>query len=299
MTPFRVLPSCREKVWGATVLEPWFRNAAQPIGEVWFTYDNAMTEAGRTLSGLAAEHGPALMGTAWKPPEFPILTKYIFTTERLSIQVHPDDEYARLHHNSPGKTEMWYVLRAEPGAEIGIGFRNPLTRDELRAAALSGEIERLLDWWEVHAGDVIVAPAGSVHAIGAGLAVFEIQQQSDITYRLYDYGRPRELHLDRAVEVAALAPHPGAVEPVPLGPGRTLLAKTPYFVTELRDVREAFEYAPDRRSMHILAAVEGRGTLGGRPIASGEGWIVPADSEPFTIAPFGRLRLLDIYLPAV
>lgn len=298
MTPFRILPSYREKVWGATVLEPWFRNTAQPIGEVWFTFDDARTEGGCTLRELVTRHGPGLMGTAWKPPELPILTKFIFTAERLSIQVHPDDEYARLHHCSTGKTEMWYVLRAAPGAEIGIGFRRPVTRGQLRQAALSGEIEHLLDWRSVSGGDVLVLPAGSVHAIGAGLAVFEIQQQSDITYRLYDYGRPRELHLDRALDVAALGPHPGPEPPVALGPGRLLLAKTPYFATELREISAAFDYVPNRRSMHILTAIEGAGTLGGHAIATGEVWIVPADSQPFTIVPAGRLSLLDTYLPA-
>jgi len=298
MTPFRLLPSYRDKIWGATALEPWFRNSAKPIGEVWFTFEDNATDLGPTLGELVRRHGPALMGAAWVPPGFPILTKFIFTTQRLSIQVHPPDDYARRHEASAGKTEMWYVLRAEPGAAIGIGLKRAITRQRMREAVLSGEIEELVDWRRTCAGDVIVVPAGSVHAIGAGLAVFEIQQQSDVTYRLYDYGRPRELHIEKAIDVAELGPHRHAAAPAPLGPGHSLLAKTPYFATELRDATAAFEYTPDHRGAHILAMIEGGGTLGGRPVNAGEVWIVPANAGPFAIAPSGRLRLLDTYVPA-
>ncbi len=152
---------------------PWYLNSAQKkIGEVWFEAD------------------------------LPLLVKFVFTSERLSVQVHPNDEFAAAHENSRGKTEMWYVLRADPGARLAIGFREAISRERLRESALSGEIEQLLNWIEVQAGDAFFVPAGTVHAIGGGLALCEIQQHSDITYRLYDYGRPRELHLDKAMQVA-------------------------------------------------------------------------------------------------
>jgi mannose-6-phosphate isomerase len=174
--PNRLPAVFKEKVWGRTDLSPWFGNESRKIGEVWFEAD------------------------------LPLLVKFVFTSEKLSIQVHPDDAFAAVHENSPGKTEMWYVLKADPGASIALGFREHLSVERLREAALSGEIERLLHWIPVRAGDTFFVPAGTVHALGAGLAVCEIQQQSDITYRFYDYGRPRELHLDKALQVATRGP---------------------------------------------------------------------------------------------
>jgi mannose-6-phosphate isomerase len=158
-----------EKPWGRTRLPPMFD--AQPgkrIGEVWFAGGG----------------------------DLPLLAKYIFTSERLSIQVHP-----------PQKTECWYVLDAEPAAVIGLGLTRKLSRDELRAAALDGSIEGLIDWRPVAAGDFFLVPPGTIHAIGGGLALLEFQQNADVTYRLYDYGRPREVHIDAAVAVACPGPY--------------------------------------------------------------------------------------------
>jgi mannose-6-phosphate isomerase len=170
-----------EKPWGRTELPPMFdAPEGMRVGEVWFTG-----------------------GT-----HLPLLAKYIFTSERLSVQVHPDDEQARARRLQSGKTECWYILNAEPGSTIGLGFTRALSRDELRTAALDGSIEQLLDWKPVSAGDFIFVPAGTVHAIGGGLSLLEFQQNSDVTYRLYDYGRPRELHVDDAVAVALREPYP-------------------------------------------------------------------------------------------
>ena len=119
--------------------------------------------------------------------------------------MHPDDEFAARTKNSRGKTEMWHILRADPGAQIALGFRRPITPERLRGASISGEIEQLLHWVDVQPGQTFFTPAGTVHAIGAGIALCEIQQHSDVTYRLYDYGRPRELHLDKAADVSNLA----------------------------------------------------------------------------------------------
>ncbi len=296
MKPFRVLPSFREKIWGATMLAPWFPPTERRIGEVWFTFDENPTDLGISLREAVAAHGRRLTGSDPPSGPFPLLTKFIFTSERLSIQVHPDDDYARKHEGCPGKTEMWHVLRAGPGASIGIGFTETIPRERLRNAALSGEIETLLRWLPVTAGDSVLVPAGAVHAIGAGVVLCEIQQNSDVTYRLYDYGRPRELHLDKAMDVSDLGPHPGVSDRIPLGAGHFLLAQSKYFATELRDADAAFEYAP-RGRMHILIAIQGGGTLGGCAIEAGHVWIVPAAAEPFIIAPRGRLELLDTYVP--
>lgn len=296
MKPFRLLPSFREKIWGATMLEPWFPPTERRIGEVWFTFDGNQTDLGISLRDVMSAHGLELMGAAPASEPFPLLTKFIFTSERLSIQVHPGDDYARKHEGCPGKTEMWHVLRAGPGASIGIGFTETITRDRLRDAALSGEIETLLRWFPVTAGDSFLVPAGAVHAIGAGVAVCEIQQNSDVTYRLYDYGRPRELHVEKAMDVSDLGRHPGVASHVPLGGGRSLLARSKYFATELHDADAAFEYAPQGR-MHILIAIGGSGTLGGCAIEPGHVWIVPAMAEPFPVEPQARLQLLDTYVP--
>jgi len=173
-----------EKPWGRTHLPTVFdRPASQRVGEIWF------------------------VGT----DDEPLLAKYLFTSERLSIQVHPDDEQARRRGMPRGKSECWYVLDAEPESKIGLGLRRELTRDDLRKAAVDGSIVEEIDWRAVAAGDFLYVPAGTIHAIGAGISLIEFQQSADVTYRLYDYGRPRELHLDDAVAVADPEPYPDAL----------------------------------------------------------------------------------------
>ena len=138
----------------------------------------------------------------------PLLVKYIFTSEKLSVQVHPNDEQARARGLASGKSECWYIVEAELDATIGIGLAASAPREAIRAAALDGSIEGLLDWRRVRAGDFFFVPAGTIHAIGPGVKLIEVQQDADVTYRLYDYGRPRELHLDDALAVASLEPYP-------------------------------------------------------------------------------------------
>ena len=254
-------PSFREKIWGATRLEPWFRDSASKIGEVWF-------EAA---------------------PELP-LVKFLFTTDKLSVQVHPDDAYARQHHGSPGKTEMWHILAAEPGARIAAGFREPLTAERARAAAVSGEIEGLLQWFEARPGDTFFIPAGTVHAIGAGLALCEIQQNSDVTYRLYDYGRPRELHLDQALAVSRLGPHAARWQPV-----ENMLLSCRYFATECWGVDRSAEYQPFADRAQLLIAIEGAGEIAGQPIHAGEVWHVLPASDSLQVS--GNLRFLRVSVP--
>ena len=165
--------------WGVDALPaPFVSPPGERIGEVWFT-------------------PPAQLDA--------LLVKYIFTSEKLSVQVHPNDAQAPAGHR--GKEECWLVLAAQPGATLAIGFDEPLGPEALRAAALDGSIEQLLTWFPVKPGDFFYIPAGTVHAIGPGLSLIEIQQNSDITYRLFDYGRPRELHLDVGIAVAQGGPH--------------------------------------------------------------------------------------------
>lgn len=264
--PVRLEPAFLDKVWGTTILAPWFPDSDRKIGEVWFPADE-------------------------------ILVKFIFTSERLSVQVHPNDEQAREAGEPRGKTEMWHILRAAPGASIALGFREPVSPERIRDSALSGEIVNLLDWKPVAAGDSYFNPPGTVHALGGGLALVEIQENSDNTYRLYDYRRPRDLHLERAVRVSSGEQHPGKSEPVQLDDWRQLLADCDYFVTELMTVELPVEYESDARGDDLLVTIDGRGTIDGQPFSPGQVWRVPAAGAAFAIRPDGVARLLRTYLP--
>jgi len=190
-----------DRPWGRTSLPaPFAAPSGQTIGEVWFEPDAALDE---------------------------LLVKYIFTSQALSVQVHPSDAQAPL--GSRGKEECWLVIDAQPGARLGIGFRQPVSADAMRAAALDGSIEDLLAWHGVRAGDFFYIPAGTVHAIGAGVALIEVQQNADVTYRLYDYGRPRELHLDAAVAVARGEPYPESLHRHLAQGGAYRLVEGPHF----------------------------------------------------------------------
>ncbi|MGL5837379.1 MAG: class I mannose-6-phosphate isomerase [Sphingorhabdus sp.] len=171
-----------EKPWGRTDVPLIFGDVeGRPIGEVWY---QAPDDAG-----------------------LPLLVKWLFTSEKLSIQVHPNDAQAQERGQPSGKEECWYIVDAEPDAVLGMGTIRPLSAEELRSASLSGDIETLMDWKPVRPGDYFYIPAGTVHAIGAGITLVEVQQYADITYRLYDYGRPRELHLDYGVAVSNAKPY--------------------------------------------------------------------------------------------
>ncbi|HEY0114515.1 MAG TPA: class I mannose-6-phosphate isomerase [Allosphingosinicella sp.] len=161
-----------------------------------------------------------------------LLVKYLFTSELLSIQVHPDDEAALARGHRRGKDEAWLVLEAQPGATIGLGLKRDVSPDELRRAAVDGSIAELVDWKPVASGDFIYSPAGTIHAIGAGLSLIEVQQNVDLTYRLYDYGRPRELHLDEAIAVARPEPWRSIYRPREIAPGRRLMATGGRFTVE-------------------------------------------------------------------
>jgi mannose-6-phosphate isomerase len=206
-----------EKPWGKDVLPaPFVAPPGQRIGEVWFE----------------------------PPPELPqLLVKYIFTSEKLSVQVHPSDVQLPGH----GKEECWLVIAAEPGAALGVGFREPISAEAMRTAALDGSIEHLLEWHPVKAGDFFYIPAGTVHAIGAGVSLIEVQQTSEVTYRLYDYGRPRELHLDEGIAVARGAVHPAELRRHVCESGNVSLTDGPLFrlgkINSAPDVATVSSYA--------------------------------------------------------
>jgi mannose-6-phosphate isomerase len=235
-----------EKPWGRASLPPMFD--AQPgkrIGEIWFT----------------------------NGADLPLLAKYIFTSERLSIQVHPNDEEARARGLPQGKTECWAILEADLGATIGLGTKRGLSPDELCQASLDGSIEQLMDWRPVRAGDFYFVPAGTVHAIGAGISLLEFQQNADVTYRLYDYGRPRELHLADGVAVARAEPYPRSLlQPLGQGEERTLV-DGPHFIL-VQTHRDALQ---DRQRW--VMPLSGRVRSGDDVAGAGECLLVEPDRE--------------------
>jgi mannose-6-phosphate isomerase len=241
------------KPWGRTQLPERFGPSdSDRLGEIWFQRDGSSDDA--------------------------LLVKYLFTSERLSVQVHPDDNAARAAGHDRGKDEAWLILDAEPGAEIAIGLKERLSAEALRASALDGSIVDRLDWRAVSPGDAFYSPAGTLHAIGAGLTLLEVQQNADITYRFYDYGRDRELHLDEAVAAADTASSPDRSIERLLGNGRSLLVSGPKFTVErwcagggrLR----ASEVAP-----LWLISLGGRTHANGQPLDECSVWIAEADVD--------------------
>lgn len=261
-----------ERVWGRDTLPNWAGAAptsSEPIGEVWFEDDVG--------------------------PEAELLVKYLFTSQRLSIQVHPDNEAARALGFRRGKEEAWLVLDADPGAIIGLGLTRKVSRPALRQAAHDGSIEALVDWRPVRAGDFFYSPAGTVHAIGAGLSLVEIQQNLDLTYRLYDYGRPRELHLEQGIEASQPEPWRVPFEPKELEPGRAVLAAGQAFVAErwrFAGVRK-IEAVDDQVLLIPLAAT---GAIDGEAIGVGSVWRI---SDTATLTSERPVDLLVAYPGAV
>lgn len=222
-------------------------------------------------------------------PELPLLIKFIYTREALSFQVHPDDAYAAEHHNSRGKTEMWYIVGATAEARIALGFRASITAALLRNAALSGEIQELVNWVSPRPGDAFFTPAGTIHAIGGGIELWEIQENSDITYRLFDYGRGRELHLDHAMNVTnAERSEPGPV---------TLPFCCHWFCTDEIPFEGSIDYEPDHQRWQLLICVRGEGQIAGQPIRRGEVWMLPAGGDRFQLRSDQPGELLRVWVP--
>lgn len=245
-------PKLVERVWGTTNLSPLFPVQDRKIGEVWF------------------DAGPA----------FPLLIKFIFTSEKLSVQVHPEDVYAREVENSRGKTEMWHILAAEPYSTIAIGFGQPVTEEQLRTSIAEETVEALLNWIPVKPGDTFFAEAGTVHAIGAGITLCEIQQNSDVTYRLYDYGRGRELHLEKGLSVASRLPYEGR---------REFPVSCEHFTTKLLDLTAAEVVNGCDGALVVL---QGSGSVAGVTMTAGQVCLVEDSSDAIRIEPQGRMKLL-------
>ena len=236
IAPFRLKPWFSERVWGKRDLRPWYSDTgtSELVGEAWLTGPQCVVEtglfAGRTLTSIAGELGG----------EFPLLVKLLFPNEKLSVQVHPDDAQARAMGETRGKTECWYVLEAEPGAYVSLGLKKGVVVADVAASVAEGTMESLIEQVPVAVGDMLFVDAGTVHAIGPGVVLLETQQTSDVTYRLYDYGRLRELHLEKGLQVIKTTTAAGKVAPRVMD-GFTRLIEQKYFVVDRFDVGNASE----------------------------------------------------------
>src|SRR5271163_269422 len=286
LDPFLMLPGFDPRPWGAHDLSPIYPNHKfeEKIGEAWLSGDDCKVAngpfAGRTLAQLSAEYQRSLVGDAARDARrFPLLLKFLFPHEKLSVQVHPDDEQARRVGQPWGKTECWYVAHAKPGAQIALGLKPGVTVAQLEQAIQEKHAEDVLNWLNVYTGDMIYLAGGTVHTLGPGSVIVETQQQSDTTYRLYDYGRPRELHLKEGLAAVKLKVASGkVVRPAPAQiPGsknrRALLVAAPYFVVDLFEMKDAQQLSTrdesGKSSAQILVAVEGCGIVeagGSQPV---------------------------------
>jgi len=231
VAPFRLKPWFSERVWGKQDLRPWYSETGtkELVGEAWLTGPQCIVEtgefAGREFASVALDLGG----------EFPLLVKLLFPNEKLSVQVHPDDAQARAMGEVRGKTECWYVLEAEPGAYVSLGLKDGVDAAKFRAAVADGTAEDLLREVPVSVGDMLFVDAGTVHAIGPGVVLLETQQTSDVTYRLYDYGRPRELHLEKGLAVMKAQTAAGKVAPRAMD-GFVRLIEQKYFAVDRFEV---------------------------------------------------------------
>lgn len=237
LVPFRLEPYFRTRIWGFHDLAPWYdyKTAGEPIGEVWLTGEMCTAAtgplAGQSLKDITAQHGQELLGNTYGDGQFPLLIKLLFPKEKLSVQVHPDDTMAQKYGEPRGKTECWYALSAEPGAQVALGIKPGVTPEKIRAGIEDGTLEDLLEMVPVAKNDMLFVDAGTVHAMGPGVVILETQQTSDLTYRMYDYGRPRELHLDKSFEAMRLRTRAGKVAPRTVN-GHSVLIDERYFEIE-------------------------------------------------------------------
>jgi len=317
--PFLMLPRFDPRPWGTHDLSPVYPNHqfAEKIGESWLTGDDCKVGngpfTGQTLAQLCAKYERELVGDAARDARrFPLWLKFLFPHEKLSVQVHPDDEQARRIGQPWGKTECWYVAHAKPGSQIALGLKPGVTVAQLEHAIHGKHAEDLLNWLNVYTGDMIYVCGGTVHTLGPGSVIIETQQQSDTTYRLYDYGRPRELHLKEGLAAVKLQVASGkVVRPAPKQicgseNRQASLVAAPYFVVDMFEIKQPQELSTrgdsGKSSAQILVAVEGCGIVeagGSEPVTltNGDAVVVPASVEKFSVRPQWTLEFLRARVP--
>jgi mannose-6-phosphate isomerase len=309
--PLLMVPEFYERVWGTRDLRPYFNRVVEgeAIGEVWLTGETCMVAngplAGKILRDLATEYGAELTGEAAPlATHFPLLIKFLFPRQKLSVQVHPDDAAARAAGEACGKTECWYVARALEGAQVGVGLRAGINREMFRLAIAANQAEHMLNWLDVGAGEMIYVDAGTVHAVGANSTIIETQQNCDITYRLFDYGRGRELHLNAGLAAIHEQNHAGWVEAQNMD-GHELLVASPCFVVEKYKLESPVTLGaePGKSSVQVLVCADGGAVVevaGAQPVPlmRGEAVVIPANLPPVTLRPQWSAEILRMRLPA-
>jgi mannose-6-phosphate isomerase len=316
--PLLLKPEFKERIWGTRDLSPIYGEApgTAPIGEVWLTGDECRVANGplasATLGELCRRFGRDLVGeTAREVDRFPLLIKFLFPREKLSVQVHPDDDTARQMGEPCGKTECWYVLKADPGAQVGLGLKPGTTRAQLAQAIREVRAEQLLNWIDIHAGEMIYVDAGTVHAIGPGSVLVETQQNSDTTYRLYDYGRPRELHVEQGLRVMKEKTGAGKVEPWVAHDNLQALIWSPCFLVARHKLGQYADLSMEEfntgekayRKSVVVVGLNGCGMIeatASAPVTFGHGEavVVPAAVDWFRVVPQWDIEFLTMKLPS-
>ncbi len=302
MEILRLNPVFKDYIWGGNRLKDdfGFDTGLDKTAEGWMLscHEAGMNTVcggefyGKTLSEvIEAEGAEKVCGTnCMRFPYFPVLIKFIDAKDNLSIQVHPDDEYARRVENEFGKTEIWYVLDAADGAELIYGFKEKITKDEFRTAIENGTLLDKLNRVKVQKGDLFFIEAGTVHAIGSGALIAEIQQNSNCTYRVFDYnrvgadGKPRELHIEKAVDVSKTEPPKYPVNHETPGEASRLLAECDLFTVNKYDVTDALTLTADRDSFNHILVIDGSGEVDGKPVKKGDSLFVPANYGDYRIS---------------
>lgn len=323
LRPVRLEPNFDPRPWGTLSLAPLFpeqKKLRENIGEAWLTGNDCRFADGPFAGKKLGEAWPE-MTAEWRGTEFagekmfPLLVKFLFTEDKPSVQVHPGDEYAARFEQDKGgrgKTEMWYAVAARPGAEVLVGIKPGVTPESFRRAIVEGTAENCLVRVPVQAGDAIFVPAGTAHTIGAGLVLCEIQEHSDITYRVYDYNRRnalgelRPLHIDRALDVIHFGEQSGGkLEPVRTERGavtETYFVVCRYFATEKWDFKGRVAAATSREHFDLLIVLEGRGRFewSGESVeyARAQVWLIPAALGAYQIDPASRTALLRTFVPS-
>jgi len=313
-------PAFDPRPWGTLDLSAIYPNHKfnEPIGEAWLTGDNCVVANGplgkRSLADLSKEFGSELVGTAARDPQrFPLLVKFLFPEEKLSVQVHPDDATAQRFGEPWGKTECWYVAHAKPGSQIALGLKPGVTVAQFEQSIHEKRAEELLNWINVYQGEMIYVAGGTVHTLGPGSVIVETQQQSDTTYRLYDYGRGRPLDLERGL--ASVKEHTAAgkvIRPAPVSihggkSRRSSMIAAPYFTVDLFELNEPQVFSTvdnsGKTSVQIMVAVEGCGFVEAQDrdpvtLAKGDAVVIPAAVQGFTVRPQWQSEFLKASVPS-
>ncbi len=319
--PLKLSPQASERLWGGNTLQSFVSSftdlkPSDPIGEAWLVYAENLIEngvhAGKSLQALAIEQGASLLGSNSVKRygnKVPLLAKFLDSAQALSIQVHPDDSYALSKEAATGhlgKVEAWYILKAEEDASIIWGFKDKLSKQDIRNAISSGTLEHHLNHVKVKAGDIVYNPAGTVHAVGAGILLFEIQQSSDLTYRLYDFNRKdaagnlRELHVEKALEVSDIEPSQNAlVQPKTITENKLSIVHSDYFIAEKWQINGSEAHQTTSNSLELITILDGEVSLKTSSNSvtgkQADSFVLPAKLGELEFE--GKASLMRCYLP--